>query len=286
MLLSKVFAFILFNKFLTNPHMRILSISTDEYKDFGMILLMRNGNVLIAQGIELSKKIPKEISSRKIYESANEAVSYIMDQINNTDDEIVASVIGLSNSNTIPYNNNVLPFIINPILDDNHQFYNGIQNYQGLLALKEGKSLKDIRLFEPNKFYFDNNIIYKRDQNTPKDSTTYREIEKILISLRFARFKNTSKSEVMNQYANLIEKKEYYTICTLDWFIMVFEDGSIDKFINSDNPEKIEEYNLELKKINKDKVLIKKNIEAIHDYGTVELDDSYEKHIKILKKHL
>lgn len=172
-------AFILFNNFLTNPHMRILSISTEEYKDFGMVLLMRNGNVLIAQGIELSKRVPDSIVGEKLYRKVQTALKYIMDAINKEDDEIVASIIGLSNNNTTPYNHNILPFIINPILDNNHQYYNGIENYQGLLDLKEGKTINDIRLFTPSNIYHEReSITYGRDAFTPRNSLDFQEIEK------------------------------------------------------------------------------------------------------------
>lgn len=251
-------AFVLFNNFLTNPHMCILSISTEEYKDFGMVLLMRNGNVLIAQGIELSKRVPNQIIGEKLYNSVKKAVNYIMNQMNNGNNEIVASIIGLSNNNTAPYNRNILPFIVNPILDNNHQFYNGIDNYQGLLSLKEGKTINDIKLYVPSAIYCEkNNIIYRRDISTSHNSIEYREIEKILISLRYARFKSTPKEELIYYYSDLSEKRELYTICTLDWFIMVFQDGTIDTFINSNNPTIVEKYYLELEKIKSKKNMIK-----------------------------
>ena len=250
-------AFILFNNFLSNPHMRILSISTKENKDIGMVLLMRNGNVLIAQGIELSKRISNVIDDEKLYKAVQMAIKFIMDKMNNEDDEIVASIIGLTNSNTARYNHNILPFIINPILNNN-QFYNGVSNYQGLLDLKEGKTLEDIKLFVPSKFYFDKNSkIYRRDESTSLSSTDYRYIEKILISLRYARFKDDS-TEAISYYQELTKKHELYTICTLNWFITVFQDGFIDTYINSDNPEVIEEYNIELKKIKGKRLLLKK----------------------------
>lgn len=243
-------AFVLFNNFLTNPHMRILSISTEEYKDFGMVLLMRNGNVLIAQGIELSRRLPNQFTGKKLYNAVKNAINYIMDKMNNSDDEIVASIIGLSNSNTVPYNNNLLPFIVNPILDNNHQFYNGIYNYQGLLFLKEGKTINDIKLFVPDAIFSDTKRnLYRRNKFISYNSIEYREIEKILISLRYARFKETSKEELIYYYSDLSKKCEVYTICTFDWFIMVFQDGSIDSFINSSDPGVIEQYNFELEKI-------------------------------------
>ena len=246
-------ALVLFNNFLTNPHMRIMSISTEDYKDFGMVLLMRNGNVLIAQGIEISKRVPDYITGEKIYNAVQKAIKYVMDKINEEDDEIVASIIGLSNNNTIPYNRNLLPFIINPILNNNHQYYNGIENYQALLDLKEGKSINDIKLYIPNKLYYENsNHIYRRDEFTVSNSANYRKIEKILISLRYARFNTMPKEELICHYSELSSKKEICTICTLHWFIMVFEDGTIDSFINTDNPEIVSEYNSELEKIKND----------------------------------
>ncbi len=250
-------AFVLFNDFLTNPHMRILSISTSDYKDFGMVLLMRNGNVLIAQGIELSKRVPDNIGGEKLYNAVKSTITYIMDKMNDDNDEIVASIIGLSNSNTAPYNHNIIPFIINPIFNYNGQFYNGIANYQGLLSLKEGKSFSDIKLFIPETKYLDNDItIYRRYINIYDNEYEYREVEKILILLRLARFKQIPKTDLTRYYNELTRRQELYTICTYDWFITVFQDGSIDTFINSQNPEIVKTYNSELQKVN---VLIKGN---------------------------
>ena len=239
-------ASILFDIFLTNPHMRLLSISTDEYKDFGMVLLMRNGNTLIAQGIETSKRVPNEILGENLYLAVKQAINVIMDKMNEEDDEIVASIIGLTNNNTIPYNHSRLPFLVNPIIESNNYFYNGIDSYQGLLALKDGKTLNDIKLFTPKKMYHDNDnqIFMRNDQDY--DSYNYREIEKILMSLRYARFKTNSQEETISYYNDLVTRKESYTICTYDWHITVFQDGSIDSFINSEDEEVINRYRMEL----------------------------------------
>lgn len=248
-------AFILFDNFLTNPHMRILTISTEEYKDFGMVLLMRNGNVLIAQGIEISNRVPNTLNSELLYNAVKNAVNYIMNEMNKNNDEIVASIIGLSNNNTIPYNQNILPFIINPIINSNSSFYNGIDNYQGLLSLKEGKNIKDIKLFIPDIKYYDNSdIIYKRDISTFHQNSDYNQIEKILISLRYARFKITPREKLIYYYSDLLKKHEIYTECTYNWFIMLFEDGTIDSFINTDNPEINREYSKRLELIKNKKV--------------------------------
>lgn len=243
-------AAILFNKFLTNPHMRLLSISTDGYKDFGMVLLMRNGNVLIAQGIETSRRAPKEILGEKLYLAVQSACEHIMNQMNEDDDEIVATIIGLTNENTRPYNSAILPFIARPILDNSDRYYTGIDNYQALLVIKDGKSISDMKSFVPNKRYSESdNKIWRRDKNTPRISFEYRMIEKILISLRYEKFQHTSEFEMIWYYNELCEKKEDFTICTSDWFITKFCDGSVDSFIKSNDPEVVRQFNEKLSKI-------------------------------------
>ena len=239
-------AFIFFKLFLNSPHMRILSISTEEYKDFGMVLLMRNGNTLIAQGIELSKRTPYRLTGEKLYNAVKKTIEHIMQQMNNDGDEIVASVIGLTNDNTKPYNDDVLPFRINPTMDDEHKDYDAIYTCQGLLSLQEGKSKEDIKAYTPTKYYYDDSTIYRRDINNY--GSEYRKVEKILQSLRFARFKTGNKDEIRKFYLELPIKREIYTLCTLDWYITVYHDGTIDSFINSTNPREIEKYNLELEK--------------------------------------
>ena len=245
-------SFVLFNSFVTDPNMRLLSISTEREKDFGMVLLMRNGNVLIGQGITTNKHTSDSVLGEKLYNAVRMAMKNIMDSMNEEDDEIVATIIGLTNSNTTPYNNDILPFLINPAVEIPSFTYNGICNYQGLLDIKEGKRLSDIELFIPTKFYPEKKEqVYNRYYDMPHDSAEYREIEKILISLRFARFRTGNKDEINNFYFNLSSKREVYTVCTSDWFITVYQDGTMDSFIKSSNPRVIEQYNLELGKINR-----------------------------------
>lgn len=243
-------AMMLFNNFLSNPHMRILSISSLEQKDFGMVLLMRNGNTLIAQGIELSNRIEKNIDKERIYDAVRLFLKNLMNEMNANGDEIVATIIGLSNNNTSLYNQNILPFIINPIFDGNLTFYNGINNYQGLLDLEDGKSLNDIKLFVPDKYYYEKEEqILRRNYTMSRNNAAYAEIEKILISLRFAKYMSSSKEDIIQYYKNLVGKKELFTICTLSWFITVFSDGSIDSFIASSDKDTLNTFNLELDKV-------------------------------------
>ena len=53
----------------------------------------------------------------------------------------------------------------------------------------------------------------------------------------------------MHYYESLQRRKELYTVCTYDWFITVFEDGSIETFINSSDPDISKIYYDELTKI-------------------------------------
>jgi len=55
----------LFHNFLKSEHMRLVSVSTLENKDYAMMLVMRNGNVLIGQGIEVSKWAPSNIKGKE-----------------------------------------------------------------------------------------------------------------------------------------------------------------------------------------------------------------------------
>lgn len=64
----------LFKNFLISEHMRLISISTKEIKDFAMILVYRNGNVLGVQGIEVSKRIPSELKGKKLYETVKQTL--------------------------------------------------------------------------------------------------------------------------------------------------------------------------------------------------------------------
>lgn len=246
-------SFMLFNEFLTNPHMRILSISNMEYKDFGMVLLMRNGNILIGQGIEHSSRVPDELIGEKLYDAVRVAMKTIMDSMNNNGDEIVGTVMGLSNSNTANYNHNILPFLIKPISDIEYS-YNGLYNYQGLLDLKEGKTISNMKCFMPSAVYKDdNNKLLMRKMNTPRDSILYRQIEKRKLALKLARFKG-HESGMYSYYHNL-PLNELYTICTNDWYITVYTDGTIDSYINSNDEDVIEDYNFRLeirKKFRKD----------------------------------
>lgn len=237
-------ASILFRNFLKSEYMRLVSISTPEYKDFAMMLVMRNGNVLIGQGIEVSKWAPSEIKGKKLYEACKLLLKEMMDYMNNQGDDIVATIIGSSNTNVSNYNSQILPFLINPILENSGNYYNGIYNYQCLLDLREGASLNDISLYIPQSRYLDErDQILRRERNTYDN---YREIEKRLISLRFFR---TRKENIFEFYQRLAEHREILTCCNTDWYITLFDDETIDGFIHSTDDRAQIEYEQELEKI-------------------------------------
>lgn len=238
----------LFRNFLKSEHMRLLSISTPENKDYAMMLLMRNGNVLIGQGIEVSERAPSDIKGKKLYDACREALKEMMDYMNSNGDEIVATIIGRSNSNVANYNNQVLPFLVSPILENSNNYYNGIYNYQCLLDISEGKTLHDIKLYTPDTRYFDQREpILRRTKHSYEEGDDYREIEKRLMTLRFARLQSNHNPDF---YQTLITNSELYTCCNNDWYITLFEDGTIDGFISNSNDNRAkDEYNTELAKI-------------------------------------
>ena len=238
-------ASILFDNFLRSEHMRLLSISTLDNNDFAMMLIMRNGNVLIGQGIEASKWAPSSIKGKKLYDVCKEVLKEMMDYMNSCGDEIVATIIGSSNSNVSEYNNQVLPFLINPILEDSGNYYNGIYNYQCLLDISEGKSLQDIKLYIPSVRYLDKRDSVLRRKKNVYDNN-YREIEKRLIALRFLRMKRDGNFDF---YEKLSNHKELYTCCNKDWYITLFDDGTIDGFVSDGDERAQEEYNSELDRI-------------------------------------
>ena len=241
-------ASVLFRNFLKSEHMRLISVSTLENKDFAMMLVMRNGNVLIGQGIEISKWVPLSIRGKKLYDTCRLVLREMMEYMNSLGDEIVATIIGSSNSNVSEYNNQVLPFLINPILENDSNYYNGIYNYQCLLDISEGKSLSDIKLYVPSVRYLDKRELVLERYNSVYSGidNNYREIEKRLIALRYLRSKKEGNFEF---YLRLSNFKEIYTCCNRDWYLTLFDDGTIDGFVVDDDERAREEYERALKNI-------------------------------------
>lgn len=243
-------ASLLFRNFLKSEHMRLVSISTPEYKDFAMMLVMRNGNVLIGQGIEVSKRAPKEIQGKKLYDICRKVLKEMMEYMNDNGDNVVATIIGSSNSNVSLYNNQVLPFLVNPILENNNNYYNGIYNYQCLLDISNGKNLSDIKLYTPNIRYYDKREqVLRRIKGKYTSDNTYMEIEKRLIYFRGIQIFKMDDIERLSFYENLLSHNEVYTACNKDWYITLFDDGQIDGFLLNDDERAKVEYEQELTNI-------------------------------------
>lgn len=238
-------ASILFKNFLKSPDMRLVSISTREYKDFAMMLIFRNGNVLIGQGIEVSKFAPDNIKGEKLYNVCREVLKELMEYMNFQGDSIVATIIGASNANVSSYNNQILPFLINPILENKNNFYNGIYNYQCLLDIYEGKSLSDIKLYKPDVKYLDkrDKILRRNHLDLNFSDSEFFEFEKRIVSLNYLRSQIEGNFKFfLNSYGH----SEVYESCNKDWYIKVFDDLEIDSFLIEDDERARIEYENEL----------------------------------------
>ncbi len=240
-------ASVLFNIFLKSPDMRIVSISTDEYKDFAMMLLMRNGNVLISQGIETSKRVPKELKGKKLFDASKKFMTHLMNEMNNQDDEIVATIIGATNENTFPFVDNELPYLIPPILPNQGNYYNGINSFQSLLALAPNKKSSDIKLYTPKSFYLDpREKIYHRHKYCLEKDASYEDFEKRMQHLRYLRMKQEGFEFMIHN----ISSSELSTICNSDWYITIYQDGSLDSYLSpTKDPRAKEEYEINLQKV-------------------------------------
>lgn len=236
-------AAILFSKFLDSDHMRILSFSTPEHKDYAMVLLMRNGNVLIGQGIETSKWVPQELKGKRLYDLTKNALKQVMNYMNSRGDEIAGTIIGATNENVTVYNNNYLPFIVSPNLENSSNYYNGVSTYQCLLDLAPSKTISDMKAYVPEIRYYDQREqVLSRKNNYPQ-----QDIERRIISLRFQRTKTV---EGFSFYEQMLNKREQETICNKDWYITVFTDGTVDSFISdTKDPRAKEEYQTHLAKV-------------------------------------
>ncbi len=212
-------ALVLFKKSATNKHMRVISVSTKERRDIAMMLLFRNGNVLVGQGIEISKSFQNKEYREKIYNALKNTLKEMMNYMNLNNDEIVATIIGNSNANVMEFNNNVLSFRVKPILDDEGKYYDGFNHYQYLLDLKEGKSLNDIKLFLPNKEYYDERDCvshycdFKNQVINPYDSSKIFSISR--------------RNETENYILLFIRKDIKECHVGQDWYIILFDDGIV-----------------------------------------------------------
>lgn len=230
-------ASILFSKTIKSKDFRLVSVSSSKDNDIAMMLVHRNGNALIAQGIEISKSYQDYESRKKIYQICREMLKELMQEMNLLGDEIVISIIGCSNSNVTDFNSDVLPFRISPFFEGDpfQNFYNGFQFPQCLVFLKVNSTFHDIKLFSPNQEYFD-----KREEVLclkPDDYSYVRNlVNQRLMAISY--FADTQKRRIRMQSTHVT--KEIY--CNTDWYLIVFEDGETEGAYLENDPRAKEEY--------------------------------------------
>lgn len=213
-------AFILFKKAIKCKHMRVLVISTKEKKDIAMVLLGRNGNVLIGQGIEISVSFRNKEYREKIYNITKKFMKELMNEMNRNGDEIVATIMGNSNANVMEFNSSLLPFRITPIIDNslNDNYYNGFNHYQYLLDLYDNKTLCDIKLYTPSKEYYG----ARKSVSYFNGKYLNIEAERIIFSIscqantQIRRITSLSKHDMVEIYFND------------DWYVIVLDNGEIE----------------------------------------------------------
>lgn len=257
----------LFKNFLISEHIRLISISTKEIKDFAMILIYRNGNVLVAQEIEVSKRVPSELKGKKLYETSKQILKEIMDYMNKNGDSIIATIIGASNENVSSYNNQPLQFLIPPIKEIKGNYYNGIYNYQCLLDLTSNKNINDIKLEIPKIRYYDeiDKVMKRYATSYDKD---YLNIEQTLISLRYRRTKK-EQSYYFYITQSSLNQIEIYTCCHKDFYITLYNKGYIDTFIDTEDERIKKIYEDELKET----IKMKEQRERKNKYGLIRKMD-------------
>ena len=213
-------AFILFKKAIKCKHMRVLVISTKEKKDIAIVLLGRNGNVLIGQGIEISVSFRNKEYREKIYNITKKFMKELMNEMNRNGDEIVATIMGNSNANVMEFNSSLLPFRITPIIDNslNDNYYNGFNHYQYLLDLYDNKTLCDIKLYTPSKEYYG----ARKSVSYFNGKYLNIEAERIIFSIscqantQIRRITSLSKHDMVEIYFND------------DWYVIVLDNGEIE----------------------------------------------------------
>ena len=228
-------AFILFKKAIKSKHMRVLVISTKFKKDIAMVLIGRNGNVLIGQGIEISVSFRNKEYREKIYNITKKFMKELMEEMNRNGDEIVATIMGNSNANVMEFNSSVLPFRITPVIDNSlsDNYYNGFNHYQYLLDLYDNKTLRDIKLYTPSKEYYG----VRKSVSYFNGKYLNIEAERIIFSIscqantQIRRITSLSKHDMVEIYYND------------DWYVIVLDNGEIESACLDYDVRARDEYN-------------------------------------------
>ena len=243
-------ASILFSKAMISKHYRVLSISTNKEKDIAMCLLARNGNVIIVQGIEISKSYQNMEMRTKIYEGVKETMQELMNIMNKEADEIIAILIGNSNKNVIDFSAEHLSFRLSPVKsmkEDLEVYYDGFHFPQSVLVMNNQATLHDIKLYPPLNEYFDKREEILHWQVESSQNYLYNRIQKRLAVISFKAGVQLKRIIAHSSH----KEKEIY--CNKDWYIIVFEDGTIESACLDYDFRAKEEYSIILKQIQKKK---------------------------------
>ncbi len=231
-----------------SKHYRVLSISTNKEKDIAMCLLARNGNLIVVQGIEISKSYQNKEMRAKIYEGVKEAMQELMNTMNREEDKIIAILIGNSNKNVLDFSTESLLFRISPIKsmeEDLEFYYDGFHFPQSVLVMNNQASLRDIKLYAPLNEYFDKREEILHWQIESSQNYLYNRIQKRLAVISF-------ETEVqLRRIIAQLNHNEKEIFCNKDWYIIVFEDGTTESACLDYDFRAKEEYSTLLKEIRK-----------------------------------
>ena len=242
-------ASVLFKKVIASKHCRVVSVSRAKDNDIAMAIIIRNGNVIVAQGIEISQSYQNIVDRKEIYLTIEKFMKQLMNEMNEKGDVIVATMIGCSNSNVSDFNSKFLPFRVTPILNEKQfsTYYDGFHFPQCLISMKENTSLGDIKLFTPTFEYLD-----QRDEVLclkPNDYSYVRNlVNQRLMAISY--FADTQMRRIRRQ--SMYEVKEIY--CNVDWYLIVFENGEIEGTYLDKDPRAKEEYEFSLSRVKNSKL--------------------------------
>ena len=242
-------ASVLFKKVIASKHCRVVSVSRAKDDDIAMAIIIRNGNVIVAQGIEISQSYRNIVDRKKIYLTIEKFMKQLMNEMNEKGDVIVATMIGCSNSNVSDFNSKFLPFRVTPILNEDQfsTYYDGFHFPQCLISMKENTSLSDIKLFTPTFEYFD-----QREEVLYLKSNDYSYVRNLVNQrlMAISYFADTQLRRIRRQ--SMYEVKEIY--CNADWYLIAFENGEIEGIYLDKDPRAKEEYESYLSQVKNSKL--------------------------------
>ena len=211
-------ASILFSKAMISKHYRVLSVSTSKEKDIAMCLLVRNGNVIVIQGIEISKSYQTMEMRAKIYEAIRETMQELIEKMNTERDSILAILIGNSNENVTDFSQRPLSFRITPIKSPEENleyFYDGFHFPQSILVMNKNANLNNIKLYVPTIEYYDNREEILHWQKGEDYNYYYYFIQKRLAKISFEANVQLRRIEAQSTH------KEEEIYCNKDWYLIV-----------------------------------------------------------------